>query len=121
MSIEKNHEECCGFEFEKNKFPFFGVLTLAYPLHLLILFATLATLPFKGQRHILFVHNLGEATARLIKKQSYCVDFKCSLTAATLRRSRRFSRFLFSQFNFLILTLCWIGIFLLLWGAQAWM
>lgn len=120
MSIEKNHEECCGFEFEKNKFPFFGVLTLAYPLHLGLLLLALLTYPLKNLRLLGPIHNLLDASHRLIKKQSYMVRFKCDLAAFLLPRSRRMSKFLFSHFNFLILSFAWLLFFTIFKVVNAW-
>lgn len=116
--IAEENNECCGVEFEKNKFPVWGIVSLAYPLFIICSLLIIIIFPFRNlfSEKFLILRTLASSNFRLIKKQTYFSKKKCHIAGKILKYSPLLSQFFFSSFNFFLISLGWslviiLGIF----------
>ena len=114
--IAEENDECCGVEFEKNKFPIWGIFSLSYPLFIICSLLIFLLFPFKNlfNEKFLILRSLLSGNFRLIKKQTYFSKKKCHIAGKILKYSPLLSQLFFSSFNFFLLSVGWI--FVILFG-----
>ncbi|ATH09269.1 hypothetical protein BIY24_15355 [Halobacteriovorax marinus] len=106
--------ECCGAEFEKSHISLLGLLTLSFPLVILLTVLKIILFPIILMKKISIIDSLINVNHKLIRQKNILSRYKCNLASAVFKVSPRLSGLIFKYFNFSILVFIWTLIILVI-------
>lgn len=100
----KAEDECCGASFEKNNISYIGLITLSYPIFLVLIIPVFLLKLFRinSKLTILF-----RANNQVIASHKYLSKNKCKISGKLLRYSYWASSLVMNYFHHFLISVLW--------------
>lgn len=101
----KAEDECCGASFEKNNISYTGLITLSYPIFLVLIIPVFFLKLFRIHSKLTILFS---ANNRVISSHKYLSKTKCKMSGKLLRYSYWASSFIMNYFHHILISIFWL-------------